>query len=182
MSLLFSHLVMSNSLWPLGLQHVRIPYPSLSLRVCSNSCSLSQWCHSIILSPVTPFSSCHQSFPASGSFPVSQFCIRWPKYWRFSFSNSPSNEYLGLISFRIDRFDVAAHGTLKSSPAPQFESIDSLVLSLLYDPTLTSIHVYMALTRQTFVSKVMSLLFNTLSRNELKNEQMYVFTDITQNT
>ena len=171
MSLLFSRSVMSNSLWPLGLKHVRIPCSSLSPRVCSNSCSLSQWCHSTVFSSVAPFSSCPQSFPASGSFPVSQLCIRWPKYWRFSFSNSSSNEYSGLISFRINWFDlVAAHGNLKSSPTPQFESINSLALSLLYGPALTSIHDYMALTRQTFVSKVMSLLFNTLSRNELKNE------------
>ena len=162
---------MSNSLWPLGLQHIRIPCPSLSPRVCSNSCLLSQWCHSTILASVAPFSFCPQSFPASGSFPVSQLCIRWPKYWRFSFSNSSSNEYSGLISCRINWFDlIAAHGNLKSSPAPLFESISYLALSLLYGPTVTSIHDYMALTRQTFVSKVMSLLFNTLSRNELKNE------------
>ena len=67
--------------------------------------------------------------------------IRWPKYWNFSFSISSSNEYSGLISFRIDWFDLrAVQGALQSSPAPQFESISSLVLSLLYRPTLTSIH------------------------------------------
>ena len=97
-------------------------------------------------------------------------CIRWPKDWSFSFSNSPSSEYSGLISFRIDWFDrfdlLAVQGTLKSSPTPRFESIDS-VLSLLYGPALTSIHDYwknIALTLQTFVSKVMSLVFNMLSR------------------
>ena len=69
--------------------------------------------------------------------------IRWPKYWSFSFSISPSNEYSGLISFRIDLFGLlAAQGTLKSSPATQFESISSLAISLLYGPTLTSIHDY----------------------------------------
>ena len=69
--------------------------------------------------------------------------IRQPKYWSFSFSISPSNEYSGLISFRIDWFDLlAAQGTLKSSPAPQFQSISSSVLSFLYSPTLTSIHDY----------------------------------------
>ena len=68
--------------------------------------------------------------------------IRWPKYWSFSFSICPSNEYSGLISSRIDWFDLlAVQGTLKSSPTPQFESIDS-VLSLLYGPALTSIHDY----------------------------------------
>ena len=64
---------MSNSLWPHGLQHARFPCPSLSPRVCSNSCPLSRWCHPTISSSVAPFSSCPQSFPASGSFPVSQF-------------------------------------------------------------------------------------------------------------
>ena len=69
--------------------------------------------------------------------------IRWPKYWSFSFSISTSNEYSGLISFRIDWLDVlAVQGTLKSSPIPQFKSISSLVLSFLYGPTLTFIHDY----------------------------------------
>ena len=66
-------------------------------------------------------------------------CIRWPKYW--SFSISPSNECSGLISFRMDWLDLlAVHGTLESSPAPQFKSINSSVLSLLYGPTFTSVH------------------------------------------
>ena len=67
--------------------------------------------------------------------------IKWPKYWSFSFSISPSNEESGLISFRMDWLDLlAVHRTLKSSPTPQFKSITSLILSLLYGPTLTSIH------------------------------------------
>ena len=69
--LLFTCSVMSVSLWPYGLQHARLPYPSLSPRVFSNSCPLSQWCHPTISSSVNPFSSCHQSFPASGSFSMS---------------------------------------------------------------------------------------------------------------
>ena len=69
--------------------------------------------------------------------------IRWPKDWSFSFSISPSNEYSGVISFRMDWFDLlSTQGTQESSPAPQFESISSLVLSLLYGPTLTSVHDY----------------------------------------
>ena len=74
----------------------------------------------------------------------SSLCIGWPKYWSFIFSISPSNEYSGLISFRIDWFDLlAVHGTLQeSSPTPQFKSINSLMLSLLYGPILTSIHDY----------------------------------------
>ena len=84
-----------------------------------------------------------QFFPASGSFPISRALhIWWPKY--LSFSNSPSNEYSELISLRIDWFDLlAVQGTLKeSSPAPQFESINSFVFSLPYGPTLTSIYDY----------------------------------------
>ena len=68
-------------------------------------------------------------------------CIRWPKYWSFSFNISPSNEYSGLISFRIDWLDLlAVQGSLESSPTPQFKNINSSALSLLYGPTLTSIH------------------------------------------
>ena len=67
--------------------------------------------------------------------------IRQPKYWSFSFSISPSNEYSGMISFRIDQLGLlAVQGTLKSSPTPQFKSINSLALSFLHSPTLTSIH------------------------------------------
>ena len=96
---------MSGSLSPHGPQHARLPCPS-SPRACSNSCPLRQWCHPTMLSSVV--SSCLQSFPASGPFPMSQSAlhISWPKYW--SFSNSPSNEYSGLISFRIDWFDFLA--------------------------------------------------------------------------
>ena len=128
--MLFSCSVMSDCLQHYGLQHTGISCPSLSSRVCSSSCPLSQWYHPTISSSVALFSSCLQSFPASGSFPISQLHIRWPKYWSFSFSISPSNEYSRLTSFRIDWFYfLAVQGTLKSSPAPQFESINSLVLS-----------------------------------------------------
>ena len=94
--------------------------------------------------------------------------IRWPKYWSFSFSISPSNEHPGLISFRMDQLDLlAVQGTQESSPTPQFRSINSSVLSFLYSPTLTSnvtTGKTIALTRWTFVDKVMFLLFNMLSR------------------
>ena len=70
--LLFSCSVMSTSLKPYGQEHARLPCPSPSPRVCSNSCPLSRWCHPTVSSSVTPFSSCPQSFPASGSFPMSQ--------------------------------------------------------------------------------------------------------------
>ena len=102
----FSCHVVSNSLQPHGLQHTRLPYPSLSPRVCSNSCLLSQWCHPIISSSAFPFS-CLQSFQVIRIFSnESTLRIRWPKYWSFSISSS--NEYSGLISFRIDWFDLLA--------------------------------------------------------------------------
>ena len=71
----------------------------------------------------------------------SVLCIRWTKYWSFSFSISPSNEHSGLTSFRMDWLDLpAVQGTLKNSPTPQFKIINSLVVSFPYSPTLTSIH------------------------------------------
>ena len=139
--------------------------PPLSQRVCSHSCLLSQWCYLTISSSAAPFSFWLQSFLASESFLMSQlFCIMWPKYWSFSFSKSPSNENSGLIPFRIDLFDPCCPRDSQESSAPQFKSIYSLALSLLYGPTLTFIHDYWKnhsfwLTR-TFVGKVMSLLFN----------------------
>ena len=108
---------MLNSLRPPGLQHTRLPCPSPTFRVCSNSCPLSQWCHLTISFSAVLFSSCLQSFPASRSFSVSRqaLCIRCPKCWSFSFSINPSNEYSRLISFRIVWFDLlAVQGTLKS--------------------------------------------------------------------
>ena len=145
---------MFDSLQPHGLQHARPPCPSTTPRVYSNSCPLSWWYHPTISSFVILFSSRLQSFPASGSLPVSQF---FPSgglsIGSFSFSISPSNEYSGLISFRMDWLDLlAVQGTLKSL-LQQFKSINSLALTFLYSPTLTSIHDYWktkALTRWTF--------------------------------
>ena len=112
----FSCWVMSNSLWPHGPQHARLPCPSLSPRVCSNSCPLSWWGHPIISSSVTSFSFYPQSFPAARSFPMSQlFALNSSRYWSFSFSISPSNVYSRLMSFKVDWFDLlAVQGTLKS--------------------------------------------------------------------
>ena len=99
----------------------------------------------------------------------SVFCMRWPKYWSFSFSISPSNEYLRLISFRIDWLDLlAVQGTLKSLLQQHSSKASILQCSVFFIVQLS--HPYMttgktiALTRQTFVSKVMPLLFNMLSR------------------
>ena len=106
LSVQFSCSVVSNSLQPHGLQHTRPPCPLPTPRVYSNSCPLSWWCHPTISSSVIPFSSCLQSFPASGfSSNESVLCIRWPKYWSFSFNISPSYKYSGLISFRMDWLD-----------------------------------------------------------------------------
>ena len=94
-------------------------------------------CHPLLLPP--------SIFPSIRVFSnESALCIRWSKYWSFSFTISPSNEYSGMISFRMDWLDLlAVQGTSQeSSPTPQFNSINSLVLSFLYSPTLTSIHDY----------------------------------------
>ena len=95
---------MSDSFWPHGLQHTRLPCPSPTPEACSNSCPSNRQCHPTISSSVIPF-----SFPSIRVFSnESVLCIWWPKYWSFSFSISPSNEYSGLISFRIDWFDLLA--------------------------------------------------------------------------
>ena len=236
---------MYDSLPPYEPQHARTPWPSPTPGVHPNPCPLSQWCHPTISSSVIPFSSCPQSFPASGSFTMSQLfasgsvqfsqsvvsdslwhhelqharppcpsptlslpklmsielvmpsnhpipChpllllpsifpslrvfsnesalrIRWPKYWSFSFSISPSNEHPGLISVRMDWFDLlAVQGTLKG--LFQHHSSKALILQhsaffmvQLSCPYMT-IRKTIALTKRNFVGKVMSLLFNMVSR------------------
>ena len=94
------------TLRPHGLQHARLSCPSPTPGACSNSCPLSRWCHPTISSSVAPFSSCPQSFSASGSFPMSQFFASGGQYWSFSFNISPSNEHPGLISFRMEWLDL----------------------------------------------------------------------------
>ena len=103
--LLVSCSVELDSLWPHGLQHTRLPCPSLSPIVYSNSCPLSRWCHSTISSFVTLFSSCSNEMALH---------IMSLEYWSFSFSISTSNEYLGSVSFTIDWSELAVQGTLKS--------------------------------------------------------------------
>ena len=112
-SVQFTRSVVSDSLWPHRLQHASLPCPLPTPGAYSHSCPLSWWCHPTISSSVIPFSSRLQSFPAFLS-DESVLHIRWPKYWIFSFSINPSNEYLGLISLMIDWFDLlAVQGTLK---------------------------------------------------------------------
>ena len=108
--------VVSNSLRPHRWQHTRPPHSSPTPGVHPNPCPLSWWCYPTISTSAIPFSSCPQSFPATGFFSnESALCIRWPKYWSFSFSISPFNEHPGLTSFRMDWLDLlAVQGTLKS--------------------------------------------------------------------
>ena len=168
-SVQFSHSVMSNSLQPHESQHARPPCPSPTPRVYSNPCPSSQWCHpaisssrSLLLLPPIP--------PSIRVFSSeSTLCIRWPKYWSFSFSISLSNEHTGLISFRMDWLDLlTGQGTLKS--LLQHHSSKASIFRQSAFFTVQVSHPYMttgktiALTRQTFVGKVMSLLFNMLSR------------------
>ena len=107
--------VVSNSLQPHGLQHTRPPCPSPTPGVYSNSCPLNWWCHPTISYSVIPFSSCLQSFPASGSFPMGQFFASGGQSFGVCFNISPSSEHSGLISFRMEWLDpLAVQGTLKS--------------------------------------------------------------------
>ena len=156
---------MPNSLQPHGLEHTRLPSPSLSPRVCSNSCPLSQWCHPTISSSVIPFSSCLQSFSASVSFPLFQWVTSLhevAKVLELQLQHQSFSEYSGLISFRIDWFDfLAIQGTLKS--LFQHHNLKTSMLqrsAFFYCSVLTSIHDYwknhsfdyMDLCRQSSVS------------------------------
>ena len=163
-SVQFSRSVVSDSLWLHGLQHTRIPCPSPTPRVYANSCPLSQWCHPTISSSVVPFS-CLQSFPASGSFPVSQFFTSGGQSIGVSASTSvlPMNiqnwfplGWTGWIS--------AVQGTPKSLLQHHSSKASILLHSAFFIAQFSHPSVItgktMALTRQIFVSKVMSLLFN----------------------
>ena len=158
---------MSDSLKPHGLQHAGLPCPSPSPEACSNSYPIESVNHIIL---------CHPLFLLPSIFPrirvfsnESALHTRWPKSWSFSYSISPSKEYSGLISFRIDWFDfLAVQGTLKS--LLQHHSSEASIFQHSAFFMVQHSHPYMttgktiALTRWTFAGKVMSLLFNTLSR------------------
>ena len=156
-----------DSLQPHRLQHSRLSCLSPAPRVCSNWCSSNHLilCHHLLLPP--------SIFPGIRVFPnESALRISWPKYWSFSFSISPSNEHPGLISFRMDWVDplqsLAVQGALKSLLQYHSSKVSILWHSAFFRVQLS--HPYMttrktiALTRWTFVGKVMSLLFNMLSR------------------
>ena len=167
-SVQFSRSVMSDSLRPEGLKHASLPCPSPTPRACSNSCPSSQWCHPavilcctlLLLPPIPPST---RVFSNESTLPM-----RWPKYWSFSFSIIPSKEIPVLISFRMDWLDLlAVQGTLKS--LLQHDSSKASILRRSAFFTVQLWHPYMttgktiALTRQTLVGKVMSLLLNILS-------------------
>ena len=164
----FSRSVMSDSLWPHEPQHARLPCPSPIPRAYPNPCPSSQWCHPTVSSSVHSLLLLPSIFPRIRVFSnESTLHIRWPKYWNFSFSITPSNDYSGLISFMIDWLDLlAVQGTLKS--LLQHHKASILWCSAFFIVQLS--HPYMttgktiALTRWIFFGKVMSLLFNMLSR------------------
>ena len=145
------------------LQHARLPCPSPAPEACSNSSPLSWWCHPIISSSVIPFSSCLQSFLASGSFPVSQFFTSGGQTLGVSASASilPMNIQSGLISFRVDWFDLlVVQGTLKSLLQYHNSKTSILWHSAIFMGQLSHPHIStgkaIVLTLHTFVGKVMS--------------------------
>ena len=161
----FSHSVMSDSLQPHGLQHARLPCPSPTPRVYSNSCPSSQWCHPTISFSVVPFSSCLQSFPASGSFLVSQFFAPGGQSSGVSASASvfPMSmqdwfplRWTGWISLQSKGLSrVFSNTTVQKH---QFFRCSAFFIVQLSYPCMTTGKT-IALTRQTFVGKIMSLLF-----------------------
>ena len=159
---------MSYSMQPHGLQHARLPCPSPTPRACSNSCPLSQWCHPNISSSVVPFS-CLQSFQHQGLFQWVGSLHQVAQVLEFQLQHE-SFQWIFRADFLEDwlvSFPCSPGDSQESSTAPQFKSINSSVFSLLHSPTL---YPYMttgktiALTRQTFVGKVMSLLLNMPSK------------------
>ena len=156
---------MTNSLWPHG--HTRLSCPPLSPGVRPNSCPLSQWCY---LTNCCPLLILHPVFP-SLRVSSSELALRisWPKYQSFNFSISPSNEYSGLTSFRTDWFYLLAVQQTLKCLLEHHNSKASILWHSAF-PMVHLSHLYMttgktiALTIQTFVSRVMSLLFNMLSR------------------
>ena len=143
-SVQFSCSVVSNSLWPHRLQHASLPCPSPILTAYSNSCPLSQWCHQTISSSVVSFSSCLQSFSASGSFSISLLFTSDGQSIGVAASASvlPMNIQDWFLSGLPGWIFLKPRDSQESSPTPQFKSINYLALSFLYVPILTTIHDY----------------------------------------
>ena len=166
-SVQFSCSVMSDFLWPYEPQHAGPLCPSPTPGLHPNPFPISRWCHPTILSSVIPFSPCPQSPSIRVFSNQSELCIRWPKYWSFSFNISSTNEHPGLITFRMDWLDLlAVQGTLQSlfqhhnSKASIFRHSAFFRIQLSHPYMTTGKTI--AFTRWTFVGKVMSLLFNML--------------------
>ena len=164
----FSHSVMSDSATPWT-------------KACQASLSIKSWSLLNLMSiksvmPSNHLILCCRLFSSLRSFPASGFpnelilCIRWPKYWSFSFNISPSNEYAGLISFRIDWLDLlVVQGTLKSLlPTPQFKSINSSALSFLYSPTVTSLQFFHSPHLSSLRGSLVPLYFRVVSSAYLR--------------
>ena len=169
-SVQFSHLVMSNYLQSHGPQHARPSCLSPTPGACSNSCPLSRWCPSNHLFLCHPLLLMPSILPSIRIFSnESVLYIRWPKYCSFSFNISPSNEHSRLISFRMNWLDLlAGQGTLKSLLQHHSSKASILQCSAFFmiqlSPPYMTTGKTIALTIRTFVSKVISLLFNMLSR------------------
>ena len=168
-SVQFSRSVVSDSLRPHESQHARPPCPSATPGVHSNSRPSSRWCHPAISSPVALLLLPPIPLSIKVFSNESTLHTRWPKYWSFSFNISPSNEHPGLISFRMDWLDLlAVQGTLKSLLQHHSSKASILRRSAFFMVQLSHPYVTtgktIALTRRTFVGKVISLLFNMLSR------------------
>ena len=138
--LLFSRWVMLDSLQPHGLQHTRPPCPPLSPGVGLSSCPLCPWYHSTTSSSATPFSFCLQSFPVFSN--ESALHIRWPEYWSFNFSISPSNEYSGLISFRTGLISLWSKGLSRVFSSTTVQKHQFFSTQPSFGPTLKSVHDY----------------------------------------
>ena len=138
----FIHSVMSDSLWPYGLKHARLPCPSLTPGACSNSCPSNRWCHPTISFSVVPFSSCPQSFPASGSFPVSQFFISDGQSTGASTSALSMNiqDWFPLVLTGLISLQSKGLSRVFSNTTVQKHQLFSA--QLFHGPTLTSIHHY----------------------------------------
>ena len=142
-SVQFSHSVLSDSLQTHGPQHTRLPCPSPTHRACLNSCPFSWWCHPTISSSVIPFS-CLQFFPASGSFPVSQFFTSGGQSIAVSASALvlPMNIQDWFLLGWTDGSPCCPRDSQESSPTSQFKSVNSSTLNFIYSPPLTSVHDY----------------------------------------
>ena len=167
--IMFSRSVRSNSLWPHRLQHIMLSCPIPTPRACSNPCLSSHGCHPTISSSVVPFSSCLQSFPASGSFPMSQFfasggqSIRASSWALVPPMNIQDWFPLGLTGW----ISLQSKGLSRVFSNTTAQKHQFFSIQFLYGPTLTSIYDYWKNNNfdyMDFVSKVMSLIFNMLSR------------------